>query len=343
MRNIAAFTVAFILSVVCALDAQATEPFAKVGIYGMQFLHLPVGVRNIGMGATGTSDVSGSGTGYFNPAAVAFADATTLLGGYQDIGPADLDLSDVIITTPVPFQSDDVSGEWGFAGSIGYTRLSMDPQVDRTIFLPEGTGRTFDAEDWMLSAVGATSWSRGPVTLAGGATGKYIHSGMSAGSAEALALDLGAIASFPIDLGGGLVRPRLGYALLNLDTGPSYDGRDAVIANEQRGGFGFDVTTPPVTMWSMGVPLVALSLDYDRINREANSNLEYAAGFEISLVSLMHFRYGTTNSDLDTYGFGIGWDYGQVLFSLDYAHQENDASFLEIDRDTVGAMIGVRW
>jgi hypothetical protein len=311
----------------------------------MQFLRFPIGVRNIGMGATGTSDVSGLGTGYFNPATVAFTDATSLTGSYENIGAGDINLSDLVVSSPIPFRLAEESA-WHFAGSLGYTRLGMDPQPERTIFLPEGTGETFDASDWAISGLAAASWSRGAVAFAGGATTKYLYSGLARSHADAWALDLGVIAAFPMDIGGGMARPRFGYSILNLDTGASFDGRDAVIANEQRGGFGFDMSTPPVAVWGMAVPLAALSLDYDRINRQANGDFKYAAGFELSIIELMHFRYGTVNNDYTTYGFGLGWDYGQVLFRMDYAHQnpeDNVLDQLDFDRDTVGALIGVRW
>jgi hypothetical protein len=324
-------------------EALAAEPFAKAG-YGATWLTFPRGVRNVGMGATGTADVSGSATGYFNPAGVAWSDATTLVGSYEDLY-LDMNLSEALVTSPIPFHDDSTAGAWRFGGAFGYSRLGMEAQVERTIFLPEGTGRVTDLDDWMLSSVGALSWSQGVMSLGAGATGKFIQSERSTGNVTTWALDLGVIAAFPVDVGGGRIRPRLGYSILNLDSGTEDDARTFYVANEQRGGFGFDFETPAVLVAKRRVPGVKLSLDYDRIDREANSTREYSAGFEISIIDLLHVRYGAVDSDYATYGVGLGWDYGHVLFRADYAHTEFDGSeyWLDLDRDTYGASVGVRW
>jgi hypothetical protein len=73
---------------------------------------------------------------------------------------------------------------------------------------------------------------------------------------------------------------------------------------------------------------------------------EIRTGFEVSFINLLHFRYGVADSDFTMYGIGFGWDYGPVLFRLDYAHQEPEDEFLELldyNRDTFGGLIGVRW
>jgi hypothetical protein len=329
----------------CVTDvARAAEPFAKVGTYGMQWLQMPRGVRSIGMGETGTADASGTGTGYFNPASVAFSDAISVTGSYQDWHTGGLNLSEAVVSSPIPFRSDSTSSAWHFAASFGYARLGMDPQTERTIFLPDGTGRTFDASDWGLMALGAASWTSGVATLAAGANGKYLHSNLASDDITGWALDLGLLAAFPFDLGeGGVFRPRLGYAVLNLDDGISYDGRDSDIENRQRGGFGFDMALPTISAWGRPVHAASLSLDYDLIDREIGSGRTYAAGFEMSVAEFMHFRYGTVDDDYRTVGLGLSWDYGQVLFRVDYARQNVENWLFPDDRDTFGALVGVRW
>jgi hypothetical protein len=320
-------------------------------VYAMDFVHLPVGVRNIGMGGTGTSDASGLATGHFNPASVAFSDATLLAGSYEDAGtPFELDLTDVVISSPIPFHSSETPGPWKFAGALGYTRLGMEPQIERTIFLPEGTGSTFEASDWGITALGAASWTSGVTTLAVGATGKFLKTTMDSDiasrSSEAWALDLGTLAAFPVHFDGGMIRPRLGLAVTNLDTGGESDDRLFEVANVTRAGVGLDVHAAPVEIWDRTAPLAALSFDYDRIDSERNSDREFSAGFEVSFINLLHFRYGVADSDFTMYGVGFGWDYGPVLFRLDYAHQEPEDEFLELldyNRDTFGGLIGVRW
>jgi len=347
MRNVAAVLVAIGLCACAAPAARATEPFAKVGTYAAQWLVFPRGVRNIGMGATGVSDVSGLSTGYFNPACMAWSDATTLLGSYEDMY-ASLSISEFMLTSPIPFRADSTAGAWHFGGSFGYARLGMDPQTERTIFLPEGTGRTFDASDWLLSAAGATSWTHGAFSIGAGGAAKFLRQNLANNSADGWSFDVGTIAAFPIDLGdGALVRPRAGYAVLNLDNGISFDGRTSYVATENRTGFGFDLETPHVMLAKRSVPAVGFSLDYEHIDRDGSSAPDYSAGFEISVLSVAHVRYGVIDNDFTTFGLGTGWDYGHVLFRLDYAHTApSDHLFdygISYDRDTVGGLIGVRW
>ncbi|HET6462358.1 MAG TPA: hypothetical protein VFH33_01035, partial [Candidatus Krumholzibacteria bacterium] len=75
MRVIAprTLTLLLIVSSLAVRPAHATEPFAKVGTYTGEWLAFPVGVRNIGMGATGAADITAFGTGHYNPATIAWA------------------------------------------------------------------------------------------------------------------------------------------------------------------------------------------------------------------------------------------------------------------------------
>jgi hypothetical protein len=329
-----------------ATQSSATEPFAKVGhAYAASWLKLPLGARNIGMGGTGTADASGFGTGYYNPAVISFANATIVSGGYQDFA-RDIGIYDATLLSPIPFNSDSTAGDWRFAGSLGYTRLSLAPQTERTIFLPEGTGRTFDASDWIVRGIGATSWTHGVTTLSAGASGKFFRSNLANSSSDVWMLDLGTLAAFAFDFGNGAtVRPRLAYALLNLDSGASYKGRDYLVENQSRVGFGFDLSTPTVHAWDKRVPSVSLSFDYDDISIEDRSSDTYAAGVELSIVDLMHIRYGTVDDDYRTYGVGFGWDWGRTLLRVDYAHQNpgTGIDYVSGDRDTYAATVGMRW
>jgi hypothetical protein len=333
----------------CAAPAaRATEPFASGPVWGATFLSYPVGVRNIGMGASGTADVNSLSTGYFNPASVAFAKATTILGSYENQF-LDTGLYDTRITSPIPFHSDSTTSTWHLAGSIGYTVLDIPAQTERTIFLPEGTGRTIDENDWMLSALGAASWSHGVMSFAAGGTTKMIQSAFS--GPTIWSFDVGILAAFPITMNnGGRFRPRLGYSALNLDTGASDGSREVFVQTEKRGGFGFDLETPPVAVFEQSVPSARFSFDYDLIDRQGDSTTKYAVGFELAIVNMVSFRYGLIDDNYKTYGAGVGWDYGRALFRLDYAHtdrsENNTPLFLSgqnLDRDAFGAILGVRW
>jgi hypothetical protein len=320
-----------------------------VGFYGATWLKFPVGIRNIGMGATGASDVSGFATGYFNPASVAWTDVTTFTGSYENfaISNLGLSLSAFQATSPLPFHSDSTAGAWRFGGSFAFTRFAQHTVNERTIFLPEGTGHTFDPDSWSLSALVASRWDHGIISLSGGAATKYISETLGAGDKNTWAIDLGLIAAASVPVHGGLIRPRLGFSALNLDAGGNYDGREYSIENEQRYGAGLDLETPEVFLWHQSVPGLSVSADYDVIDRETTSDPNYAAGFEVSFVNLLHVRYGHLDNDYTNYGVGVGWDYGRVLFRVDYAHTHPEEFFLRefinLERDTFGGLVGVRW
>ena len=339
MRKIAAFVVAFALAACMTGVVRAAESFTS---YGVNFVAFPIGVRNVGMGGVGTADASNVSTGYFNPAGLAFVDATTLSGSHEDLI-TDFNLSGFALSTPVPLRADS-SGSWNFTGGLSYTKLSVE-MIERTIFFPEGTGNTIELTDWLLGGTAAASWTHGVVSLAAGTTAKYID----VGSASLWSFDVGALAAFPFEADGARVRPRLGYSALNLDTGYT-SGNAQYVTTEQRAGVGFDLEAPDVAVWGRAVPSVDFSFDYDRIDRENAPDERYAAGFEISVLDLMHFRYGTSDNDFTAYGMGLGWDYGSVLFRVDYAHtkpRDEDAweftPGLDPERDAFGALVGVRW
>jgi hypothetical protein len=253
------------------------------------------------------------------------------------------------MSTPIPFRADSTARAWHFAGSFGYTVLDIPAQTERTIFLPEGTGRTIDENDWMLSALGAASWTHGVMSFAAGGTAKMIQ--LAPNDLTMWSFDVGVLAAFPLEISeGGRFRPRLGYAALNLDTGTSYDTRTVEVQTENRGGFGFDLETPPANVFGQSVTSARFSFDYDLIDRQGDSVTKYGVGFELSIVNMVHVRYGLIDDNYVTYGAGIGWDYGRALFRMDYAHVEpqednfpTGLSNVDFDRDTFGALVGVRW
>ncbi len=328
-------------------EAAATEPFAKVGTYGFQFAGLPRGVRNLGMGSTGTASLYEHSTGYFNPASLAWTDAWTLQSSYEE-WPADLSLTDFRVSGAHQRISSE-STSWRFGGSLGYSGLWMEPQVVRTIFLPEGTGELFDADDHMLTATAAAAWEHGMISLGTGATAKYILSGLAAGDVSTWALDIGAVLAFPIAWNGALVRPRAGYAILNLDTGAEYDGRFLPIANETRTAVGFDISSQVASIgggaWQRDVPGLTLSFDYDWANRDAGTDDEsygLAASFFGALearVGQVTFENGRGRTQL---GVGLGWDFGHWLFQFDYANLDQSSLFGS-ERDCFGLIVGARW
>ncbi len=337
------------MSTLAVCPALATEPFTPpVRSYTATFLSFPVGVRNLGMGATGAADASGLATGYFNPASVAWSTATTLAGSYERLF-TDISLSGFQVTSPISWGADSTAGRWQFGGSLAYTRLGLEPQTQRTIFLPEGVGRTYDADDWMLAALAAARWNYRALSVGAGVASKFVLQKFAEDNVNDWAFDVGLIAVAPMRLSGGLVRPRVGYAALNLDNGSSYDGRKSYVATERRGGVGLDFETLPHLVYGRAVPLASFSFDYDWIDSEFSTRPQFGMGIELSAVNMIRLRYGLIDDDYSTLGVGAGWDYGQVVFRLDYAHKTRGKTLVpDFDGysnrdDTFGGLVGVRW
>ena len=125
-------------------QAGATEPFAKVGTYALQFLKIPVSARATGMGSAFTAIANDASATYWNPAGL--VDMTrTQVSLNHTWWPADIGLSYATAAFNLPF----VPGTFG----VSARALTLDPQKERTVFLPEGTGRTFDAAVCMHSGL----------------------------------------------------------------------------------------------------------------------------------------------------------------------------------------------
>lgn len=328
-------------------EAAGAEPFSKVGTYGFQFANMPRGVRNLGMGSTGTASLYEHSTGYFNPASLAWTDAWTLQSSHEE-WPAEISLTDIRVSGAHQRISSQAA-TWRFGGSLGYTGLWMEPQVVRTIFLPDGTDEVFDADDHMLTATAAAAWEHGMISLGTGGTAKYILSGLAAGDVSTWALDAGALLAFPIAWNGALLRPRAGVAMLNLDSGAEYDGRTSHIDNETRTALGVDIASPLTSIgggaWRRDVAGLMLSFDYDWSNRDAGTDRE-SYGLAASFFGTLEARIGRVTvedgREETRYGTGLGWDFGHWLFQFDYAHLD-ESSFLNLDRDSFGLLVGARW
>jgi hypothetical protein len=325
--------------------AAATEPFAQVKTYAATVLTLPRGVRNIGMGSTGVADVSPSATGDFNPASFAWADAVTATVSNQG-WPAAIDLLDVHVSGTFPIRADSADGPWRFGGSLGYVGLLLSPQRVRTIFLPEGTSETIDADDHCFSGSIAAAWTRGAVSLGAGTTATYAR--LNSGAVSAWAFDVGVIAAFPIQWEGALIRPRAGAASLNIGPSVYYDGRDADLDGEFRGGVGVDVAVPRVIVGGRAVPAVSLSAEVDVAQRSSQTDAVNGYGAEISMLDAVRFRFGEAAVGASqrerAYGLGLGWDWGSWLVQLDYAHAAPVGRGLDdFGRDAWGVVAGARW
>jgi hypothetical protein len=169
----------------------------------------PRGVRNIGMGTSGTADNHHFSTGFFNPASLAWAGPLSIGSSYQD-WILDMRLTDTRISGAGRLRRGQSENMWRFGGSVGYSTLSTEPKEERVVFLPEGTGSTFNPDDYYVSTTGAVAWERGRVCVGVGGSAKYLSEEHSLYDWSTWAFDIGALAAFSLSWNAYQLQPRVG-------------------------------------------------------------------------------------------------------------------------------------
>ncbi len=200
-----------LIALITLLPAQvmATETFAKVGTYALPFLKIGVSARATGMASAFTALADDATATYWNPAGM--VDITrTNVSLNQAWWPADINLSYAAAVFTLPF----VPGSFG----VSTRALTLDPQVERTIYLPEGTGRSFDAGDMSFGLSYAKFFTD---KFSSGATIHFVHSGLAEKSVNTFSADFGLIYRI------GLRGMRLGMMIQSLGSKVNYDDREA--------------------------------------------------------------------------------------------------------------------
>jgi len=203
------FKAAAVLALVAMVPTQslATKPFAKVGTYALPFLKIGVSARASAMGNAFTAIADDATATYWNPAGMVDITRTNVSIDHT-WWPADIKLDYAAAVFTLPF----VPGQWG----VSARALSMDPQKERSIFLPEGTGQEFDAGD---SSFGVSYAKFFTDKFSSGATFHFIHSGLAEKSVNTFAVDFGLIYRV------GLWGTRIGMLIQSLGSKVNYDDR----------------------------------------------------------------------------------------------------------------------
>lgn len=203
--------VSVVMVLVLPLQAQATEQFAKVGTYSMQFLKIGPSARAIGMGGAFTALANDATATYWNPAGMVDITNTAVMLEHT-VWPADIKLDFASVVFAMPF----LPGVWGATARA----LSLDPQIVRTVFLPNGTGEEFDAGDMSFGLSYAQFFTD---KFSAGTTVHFVHSGLAEMSVNTYVVDFGLIYRI------GFKGLRLGMMIQNLGGKVNYDDRDAKI------------------------------------------------------------------------------------------------------------------
>jgi hypothetical protein len=341
----------FLLAVLAPAGVQATERFVRIVSYVVSPLLSPRGARNLGMGSTGTASVNPVSTGYFNPATIAWTDGFLLAGEYQDqtysaaeyLDPASSAFSDERTATDVRLSAGLLlSPEWRIGGLVGYQSVERFNPFAGLFGTPPDSGEN----DLMLTGLGAVSWTRGTVSIGLGATARHLsfHDvDLDGSDASGWAFDLGVLTAFTFRPGWGMVRPRVGFATTNMDTGWPSTGVHYEIVGEFRLAMGVDIASSTVTVAGRAVPIVSGSLDLDEFSRSDGDSWALSVGLELSILDLLQARIGHVDeTGADTlYGFGLGWEVGGWMVRGDYARQSRSSWTLEQSDDTFGLAVGM--
>jgi len=298
---------------VTALPSQsfATEPFAKVGTYALQFLKIGVSARGTAMGGAFTAIANDATATYWNPAGMVDITRTDISLSYT-WWPADIKLNYATGTFTLPF----VPGTWGLSARA----LTMDPQVVRTVYLPEGTGEQFDAGDMSFGLSYAKFFTD---KFSSGGTVHYIHSGLAEKSVDTFAFDFGLIYRI------GLWGMRLGMMIQSLGGEVDYDDRSSKMPTM------FKVAMA-ATPYSQGVNSLQGVFEFAHpSDNQERINLGAEYGFNQFFFLRGGYNLGTDSEGLSA-GMGLRIDTSQTSdLTFDYAW--NDYDFLgDVHRISLG-------
>ena len=299
--------------VVAVLPSQsfATEPFAKVGTYSLQFLKIGVSARGSGMGGAFTAIANDATATYWNPAGMVDITRTDISLSYT-WWPADIKLNYAAGAFTLPF----VPGTWG----VSARALTMDPQVVRTIYLPEGTGEEFDAGDMSFGLSYAKFFTD---KFSSGATVHFIHSGLAEKSVNTFAFDFGLIYRI------GLWGMRLGMMIQSLGGEVDYDNRGSKMPTM------FKVAMA-ATPYSQGVNSVQGVFEFTHpSDNQETVNLGAEYGFNQFFFLRGGYNFNTDSQGLAA-GMGLRINTSQTSdLTFDYAW--NEFGFLnEVHRISLG-------
>ncbi len=313
-----------ILLVFCIAAATGAPAHSQVLVYSR-------GTRNIGMGEAGTADLAAPVNGYYNPAALAWANGVYLEASYNK-------LLEQLKYTDMRITAGGSKGNILFGGLVGYSSEALD--IDCTYFADPVE---CDRLNYYLSGAAAVGRRMGNYSIGLGVAFKHVEEYTVAYTS----FDMGAIASWSVTTQEGYaLRATIGTCLKNIGKDIEYFSESDPIEQfrENRFGFGMDISTPPHASASRilgrDVPGVGVRVLCDQVrgSSELGFYLKEASGFrfgfEASLFETLYVRTGSRSTSY-TYdsikysylGFGIGYRHPQngIVARLDYARKDYPA------------------
>jgi hypothetical protein len=269
--------------------------FAKVGTFGGQELKIGVSARATGMGSAFVGVADDASSVFWNPGGLVNVTGNEVSLNHV-VWAADTKLSTVVMA----FSPRSIPGTL----AVSFRSFWMDPQLERTAYLPEGTGRSFDSGTTTMGLSYARFFTD---KFSAGFTLNYLHMGLAEVAVNAGALDFGIMYRI------GIRDLKLGMVIQNLGGKFNFDERESKL---------------PVT-FKVGVSANAFNTKQQRLtgavefqhpadNQErANVGVEYALNGQFFARAGYHINYDT---DGLAYGFGAGLPTGaKTKLQADYS------------------------
>jgi len=263
-----------------ASTVQAAEIFAKVGTFGAQFLKIGVSARATGMGSAYTAVGDNAESVYWNPAGIVGV-RDNQVSFSQVEWPADINVTHGAYV----FNPRSIPGTFALSGRAVW----MDPQIERTAYEPEGTGREFDSG---MATLGLTYSRFFTDKFSAGVTLNYMNVGLADYTVNAAFADIGILYRI------GIRGMKIGMSIQSLGADITFDERPARLPTMFKVGFAFDVIR-------MGSQKVIASSEFSHpVDNAERANM----GLEYSLNDVMFLRGGyNLNYDADGLAVGAGW------------------------------------
>jgi hypothetical protein len=252
--------------------------FAKVGTFGGQFLKIGTSARATGMGSAFTGVADDASAVFWNP------------GGLVNVRGNEVQVNHVVWFADTKLSSAIVAmNPRSIPGTFAFSVRSfwMDPQLERTAYNPEGTGRTFDAGSTTFGLSYARFFTD---KFSAGFTLNYLHMGLAETSVNSGSFDFGIMYRI------GIRDLQLGMTIQNLGGNYTFDERESKLPVVFKVGLGFNVFKSE-RQTLMG----SIEFQHPADNLEtANAGMEYA-------LNGMFFVRGGYNINYDTAGLAFGF------------------------------------
>jgi len=278
--------------------AHGAKQFAKVGTIGGQVLKIGIGARAVAMGSSFVSVADDATAVYWNPAGIARIQKSVLSINHTswlaDIGYAQ---------ATYLFHTRFLPGTIG----INARSLYMDTQQVRTIFRPEGEGRSFDAGDM---AMGVTYGRSLTDKFSAGIGVSYLQSTLASYTGNAMVFDFGTLYNT------GYRSLRIGMSIQNIGSDMTFIDDPVKMPTVFRVGMSMN-------LYESGNQLLLMAGDFSH----PPDNSERASwGMEYGFKEFFFLRSGYQfNSDLETFSAGLGFKLAAALNSearVDYAYSD---------------------